>query len=44
MFYNCEKFNSDLNNWNVSKNVDIRKMFVKSGIEKNPPKWYINEE
>ena len=34
------KFNEDISNWNVSNDADIRHMFDKSPLEKNPPKWY----
>ena len=34
------EFNGDISNWDVSNVTDIRHMFDKSPLEKNPPKWY----
>ena len=39
MFYGSE-FNGDISEWDVSIVTDIRHMFDKSPLEKNPPKWY----
>ena len=30
----------DISKWNVSKVENMNKMFYKSPLEKNPPKWY----
>ena len=40
MFYGCKKFNSDLNNWDVSNVENMENIFEKCLLEKNPPKWY----
>ena len=39
MFSNS-KFNGDISKWNVSDDTDKRKMFSRSPLENNPPKWY----
>ena len=39
MFYNCDYFNGDINNWNVSNVANMEDMFV--GVdEEYIPKWY----
>ena len=39
MFSNS-KFDGDISQWDVSNVEDMRSMFYKSPLEKNPPKWY----
>ena len=33
-------FNGDISGWDVSKVEHMKDMFLKSPLEKNPPKWY----
>ena len=34
------KFDCDLSNWDVSKVINMEKIFEKCPLENNPPKWY----
>ena len=40
MFFGCKNFNSDLNNWKVSKDTITDFMFSGCLLAPNPPKWY----
>ena len=40
MFFECKKFNSDLNRWDVSKIHDMRFMFNGCDSMKGLPTWY----
>ena len=40
MFEGCKKFNSDLNNWNVSNVRYMRDAFKDCDSMKELPKWY----
>ena len=42
MFYNCDYFNGDINNWNISNVANMEDMFVEVD-EEYIPKWYNSE-
>ena len=39
LFYDS-KFNGDISNWDISSVNDMTRMFNRSPLENNPPKWY----
>lgn len=44
MFYCAEKFDANIDNWNVSKVECMGEIFIGTPLENNPPKWYKTNE
>lgn len=44
MFDGAKKFNCNLSKWKPNKLVTFGDMFYGSGIQQNPPKWYIDKQ
>ena len=40
MFIGCKKLNCNIDNWNTNNVRFKSNIFLGSGLEKNPPKWY----